>query len=1195
MNFSDSARSGRHTAAVGVTPATCADCGTSNPNAARFCIGCGAARPLTCGACGAVSPPEARFCMTCGAALAGVPADASASTRPGEEERRLVSVLFADLSGYTAVAERMDPEAVREISDRCLRRLTREVTGNGGRVDKYMGDNIMAVFGAPLAHEDDAERAVRAGLAMQAAMSEINDDLHHRYQVRFELRVGVNTGEVLAGGLVETYTVMGDAVNVASRLQEAGKPGTVTVGELTWRATRHCVDYGPLEPLLLKGKADPVAAWQAQDLRRQSAPRITWPNAAPLVGRADELARLEARYRQVVSEGRTHLVTLVGEAGVGKSRLLRELAAGLRAGDPVPTLRQGRCLAYGSGTVYWPLGEVLRAECQIDDDDTAELAWAKLSECVGTLIRQAHPDDEAAALAVTLIGRLLGIEAPHATQDPTAELDAGLLRESFFASVRTVVEGMARERPLLLVFEDIHWADQGMLDLVEHLSQWVRAQVLIVSLARGELLERRPSWGSGRRASTLVLEPLSIAETGELVQALLPGTSGRTAAREVAERSGGNPFFAEEMARRLADERDTSVADLPATVHALLAARLDRLTAVERRLLQRAAVVGRTFWPDTLARLAAAEGADLHAVLDALRDKDMIVPGEGRRLAGEPELAFKHALLRDVAYARLPKAARARAHHEIGAFIQERAGDRAEEVVTLLAEHYARAASLGAEAQLDPDELRPMRAAALTFLEAAGDAAAQFFSNEEALAHFDAARALAQTEPLILARVADKQGHVALRLGRIQEALDLWRSCLTHHLETQDQELIGATLRKIAAALAHSGERRSAIEHLQQGMTLLKSGAPTVELVHLYEDAAWLYVQSGDNMLAVYASEKALRLAEQIGGTTSVSRAHVVFGRVFSRIGDLDSARVSLQGAVEIARCEGALQTVLALIALGNHLEVAEADYPAAREAYGEGLGVAKRIGDVPCQVELHAVLAQLAVYRADWEAVESLSDASRKLAERDGLVLKLCLPYTLRGLLLWRTGEHDAAVERYRRAAELAEEVGWSEVAYGALYGLATVLRDDADHDGAVRALQRAVDIAERAGLVVQAVQGEAARAVVLALANRRDEGRRAAERAAELHHRLRSPVGCLSVLEAQGANSADGTEGATRLRGAAEGWTDLGRPLDAARCRLLAGRALDADDPGAATEEYLIAAAEFDRLGVPHLAERARLSVAR
>jgi len=1116
--------------------------------------------------------------MACGGSLdnsPGPPANGAPVDGTGDERRR-VTVLFADLSGYTAVSERLDPEAVREVADRSLRRLSAEVDCFGGTIDKYIGDNVMAIFGAPVSHEDDPERAVRAGMAMQAAMEEINADLGPRHGVRFDLRVGVNTGEVLAGEVAGTYTVMGDAVNVAARLQSAGSPSSVTVGEHTESATRHAVTYRPLEPLTLKGKAEPVPAWEVVELAERPVGPGEW--RAPFIGRGHELGLLESALRRTARERRPHLATVVGEAGVGKSRLLRELVERLEADEERPLVREGRCVAYGSGTVYWALGEVLREECGIDDDDSADLAWRKLETRVGEL---------AAEASAPLVGRVLGMEPLAGVPDPAEGLNSDRLRETLFASVRSVIEGMARERPLVLALEDVHWADQGMLDLVEHVAQWARGPILILCLARDELLERRSSWGAARRATTLFLDPLSAAETRALVEALMP--DGATSAPAVVERAGGNPLFVEEMVRRLDADDNADVSQLPDTVQALLAARLDSLAPIERRVVQQAAVIGRTFWPEALASLAAAEGDQLRGALDSLAEKDVIVPSDARGPGGESELAFKHVLIRDVAYAMLPRATRARSHFEVGQFIEYRAGTRTDEVTVLLAEHYGRSASLGAEARLDEAELDPIRAAARRFLEAAGDTAARVFSNEEAVGHYTAALETLD-DPADRARVADKQGHAALRLGRTELALEAWRACLEHHEAQAELAPVGDTLRSIASALVQRGERRTAIEHLQRGMNLLKDGPASRELVRLYEDAAWLYVQSGDNMLAIYASEKALRIAQQLGEATAVSRAHGIFGRVFSRIGDAERARENLRKAVDSARgADDPLEEVLALIALGGHLEVAEADYADAGDAYEEALGVAERIGDVASQVELHSALAQLAVLRADWDDVQRLSERSAELAEGAGLVLKLCLPYVLTGLLSWRVGDWNEAETSYRRAVELAEDVGWSEVAFAALYGLSVTQRDRGDLEGASASLDRGLTIAERGGLTVQVILALAGRAVVLTLVGRLDEAATAAGEAADTCRRLRSPVGEVATLEAEGA-TAPPDQVASLLNRARDGWLGLGRPLDAARCELLVAMLSVGSNPREAARASAAAAEAFERLGVAHLATRAR-----
>ena len=1171
----------------------CISCGTENPARARFCMSCGSALERRCGSCGAPCPDEARFCMSCGArtAAAATP-PAGPDTRP-PEERRQVTVLFADLSGYTAVAERMDPEAVKGFVERSLRRLGREVERFGGEVDKYIGDGIMALFGAPVAHEDDEERAVRAGLGMLAAMDEINDRLPA--DTRFSLRVGINSGEVLAGSVGDNYTVTGDTVNVASRLQTGGREGAVTVGRRTMRATRDAVEYEELEPLVLRGRAEPVEAWEAVGLKSEhSVRRAALATTAPLVGRDYELGVLESLYRRVTRERRAHLATLIGEAGVGKSRLLREFAARAESSDPAAVLRTGRCLPYGSGIVYWALGEVLRTEAGIVDSDVSDEAWEKLCGYVeGVLGTVDAEGGDPAERRAALIGRSLGIDVPPALVPPDGG-DPERLRESFFSALRGVIQAAAGRRPLLLAFEDIHWADDGMLDAIEHLAQWVRAPLLVICLARDELLERRSNWGGGRRNVTqLFLEPLAAEHAHELVAALLPPDGAGQAAEmvaAVAERSGGNPLFAEEMVRRLAEEDTPAPDELPDTVQAVLAARLDALDPFERRLVQHAAVVGRTFWEGSLVELAEQEGRNLSQTLATLQEKDLLAAGAEGLLEDERELAFKHVLIRDVAYGMLPKAVRCRRHFEVGRFLEERAGDRSDEVVALLAEHYGRAAALGSEAGLELDELEHITARAVRALEDAGEAAASLYANREALAHFGHALGLlGPGSEATAARIGEKQGDVALRLGRLDTAIQVWEACLDHHRREENLERMADLHRKLGAALAVKGERKPAIENYQRGINLLKEGPPRLELVRLYEDAAWLYLQMGDNMLAIYASEKALRLAERLGEVRAASRAHGIFGRVFGRSGNTEKARTNLERSVELARASDPSETILALLALGRHLELSGADPRSAGEAYEEALRLAEEVGDLPSQVELHSALGQLAAYRADWEQVQRSTDASATLAEREGLESKLSLPYALQGLLRWRIGDLEGAEHQFRRAHELAERVGWSELAFQALYGLSLCLRDQGKHPDALTALRQAIDISERAGLVAQSIQATAGLAVALALAERPERARESAAEAERLAEQLHYPIARAASLEARGATCEDPEEAATVLESAEVVWTGLERPLEAARCRLLAGFRLREHDPERARTQLQSAAVECERLGVPHLADRA------
>jgi class 3 adenylate cyclase/predicted ATPase len=1174
-------------------------------------MSCGAVLATSCGHCGTENPPGAKFCIECGNALgaaSGAPATPGPVPSPAgpfrpdlappgaaaglPEERRTATILFADLSGYTAVAERMDPEQVKAMVDRALQRLGQEVDRYGGRVDKFIGDNVMAVFGAPVSHEDDPERAVRAGLAMQRAMEEVNDDIADIADASFLLRVGINSGEVLAGQVGRDYTVMGDPVNVAARLQAAARPGSVTVGEITQRLTSNAIEYEELEPLELKGKAEPVLAWEAVRVTVATPTRIARAST-PLIGRKDESERLLSLFDRVVKEERPHMVTVIGQAGVGKSRLLRELAGAVADNPAKPLMRLGHCPAYGTGLAYWALGEVIRGQFEIVDTDDSEHAWAKLHSGVEAMVTEDITEEPPERIAA-LLARPLGIEVPDGVaarvgldaEDPQA------MRDRIFSAVRSLVEGACRQKPLVLGIEDIHWADEGMLDLLEYLARWVRGPLLLVVLARDELLDRRPGWGGGRRnATTIALDPLELDRAHELVGALFggddAGESGGELLRQVAERSGGNPLFAEEMVARIIEEGSGDTETLPETVHSVLAARLDSLRPDERAVLQNASVVGHTFWEGSLQR---GGGGELTDTLASLQDKDLIIPTAGSRLAGEHEFAFKHVLIRDVAYSTLPKSVRARRHAEVGGFIEDRAADRSEGVVAMVADHYGRAAELGSDAGLEEPELGRIGAKALAALESAGDGAAGLYSNQEALRHYEKALALGDRPPAARARIAEKLGDVALRLARVDKATQVWEECLEHHRGEEDLQRVGDLHRKIGAALWHKGDREGSIEHYQRGIDLLKDGPPCLELVRLYEEAASLYMHTGDNMLAIYASEKALRLAERLEEAAAASRAHGIFGRVFGRIGDSERARENLERSVELARESDPGEAVRALLTLGYHLEVSEADYAEACAAYGQALELAEETGDLPSQVELHAALAQLAVHRGDWEAVERETDASASLAEREGLTGKLCFPYLMRGTLRWREGDFDTSANLLRRAADLGEQVGRSEVAFQALFWLASSLRQRGDYAEADTELSRALDICERAGLVAQSIEAISARALTLMQAGRGEAAAEAAEEAGRLAERLRYPVGKAASMEAAGAVAADHRDGAASLAEARQAWLELGRPLDAARCEYIRGLVLAKDDAAESAAALERAAEEAERYGVAHLARLAR-----
>ena len=568
---------------------------------------------VDCPRCGTANPEGFRFCGSCGA-------DLLASS--GREIRKTVTVLFADVTGSTAIGERLDPESLRNVMGRYFDEMRAVIERHGGTTEKFIGDAIMAVFGIPVLHEDDARRALHAASDMQERLSALNGDLDRDFGVRVESRIGVNTGEVVTGDeSTGQRLATGDAVNVAARLEQAASPGEILLGEQTLALARDAVVVVRVEPLALKGKTDAVPAYRLVRVI-EGAPAFERRLDVPLVGRREELARVRQAFEQTLSERRCRLVTVLGPPGIGKTRLARAVAADVRDSASVLV---GRCLPYGEGITYWPLREIFAGA---------------------------------------------GAEG-----ELEAALDAGAPEEIFYA-VRKAIEGRARERPLMLVVEDIHWAEPTMLELLEHLADWTRdAQLLLFCLARPELLDSHPGWGARANSENLTLDPLPESETDELIERLLAGEqldeNARARIRQVAE---GNPLFVEQLLAMVAEGGDTERA--PPTIQALLSARLDSLPEDERTLLERAAVVGLEFEWNALTALDPDRRRPAGAALTGLVRKELIRPHEDL----EDTFWFRHILIRDAAYARVPKQLRSEYHERFADWLDGR-GDEFEEIV----------------------------------------------------------------------------------------------------------------------------------------------------------------------------------------------------------------------------------------------------------------------------------------------------------------------------------------------------------------------------------------------------------------------------------------------------------------------------------------------------------------------------------
>jgi class 3 adenylate cyclase/tetratricopeptide (TPR) repeat protein len=733
-----------------------------------------------CPSCGQENPDGFRFCGACGAALVAV--------QPAREVRKTVTVLFCDVAGSTAMGERLDPESTRRVMARYFDAMRAAVERHGGTVEKFIGDAVMAVFGVPVVHEDDALRAVRAAEDMRSALTELNEELDRDWGIRIESRIGINTGEIVTGEGDSLAT--GDAVNIAARLEQLAAPGETLLGEPTHRLVRDAVVAEPVEPVSAKGKSQPLTAFRLTGLV-EGAEFIARRLDSPLVGRENELAQLQRAFDHAVSERVAYQFTLLGSAGIGKSRLVRELHGRVDA-----SLLAGRCLPYGEGITYWPLTEI----------------------------------------------------APLST-----EIDFEANRDEIALETRRVFERLARERPLLVVFDDLQWSEPTFLDLIDHISDLARdAPMLLVCLARPELLDLRPGWGGGKlNATTMQLEALTEVEASELVDNLFASSLEVGTKTRIAAAAEGNPLFVEEMLAMLAENFDGDHLAIPPTIQALLAARLDRLGPDERTVVESAAVEGQEFRLDALVALVPSQ-LPLSDTLHSLVRKDLIRP------AGDDTFRFKHLLLRDAAYEALPKEQRADLHERFAAWLEYANPELGEIIGYHLEQAYRFRAELG------PVDGRTQEVArqAATLLAAAGQ------------------RASARAD-------------ISATINLLERAVRL--------LPDQDTDAV-ALYPDLAAALAEGGdfERAEGLYRTAQEL----GDPPTALLARLR--GVWLDVMLGaPQAVSVASIEATIAEAERLGEQAIVAEALWRLGVVNTWLGNSERGEQLLLSSLEHAESIG--------------------------------------------------------------------------------------------------------------------------------------------------------------------------------------------------------------------------------------------------------------------------------------------------
>ncbi len=718
----------------------CAACGTSNAATRRFCLQCGAALTNTCPGCNAPNESNARFCGSCGTALGGAATSVSATIAPVAAfpspvaERRLVSVLFADLVGFTTLSEGRDAEEVRDLQERYFATVTDSIERYGGRVEKFIGDAVMALWGAPVAREDDAERAVRAALDLVDAVRGLGVDDDPSRPAGLEARAGVLTGEAaITLGATNQGMVSGDLVNTASRLQSVAPAGTVLVGEATQRAAAGAIVFEPAGEQLLKGKVSPVPSWRAlRVVAQRGGVGRSEALEAPFVGRDEELRQLKDHFHATTREGRIRLVSVIGPAGIGKSRLAWEFLKYIDGLVENVWWHDGRSPAYGDGISFWALGEMIRGRARLQEDADEPTTRA----AIAAMLERHVPDAAERTWIEPAMLSLLGIEA-------------GVGSQQLFGAWRTFFERLAGTGPVVMVFEDLHFGDAGLLDFIDQMLEWSRsAPILILTLARPELLERRSDWGAGKRSFTSVyLEPLPVGAMRDLLAGLVPGLppSARDA---IVARADGVPLYAVETVRMLLaqgrlvldGDRYRPVGDLadvavPETLTALISARLDELDAADRGLVADAAVLGQSFSPAALAAVSGVEPTALEPRLRALVRRELLVQEVDPRSPERGQYAFVQALIREVAYNTLAKKDR-KARHLAAARHFESLGT--DELAGALAGHYLAAQGYATEGP----EADALASQARVALRGAADRAAALGSHQQAIAFLERAIAI---------------------------------------------------------------------------------------------------------------------------------------------------------------------------------------------------------------------------------------------------------------------------------------------------------------------------------------------------------------------------------------------------------------------------------------------------------------------
>ena len=1107
---------------------------------------------IVCPGCGVEASDEFTFCPKCATKLAAAP--------PGVEERKTVTTLFCDLVSFTAMSEAADPEDVDALLAEYFARATKVIESHGGTIEKFIGDAVVGVFGVPVVHEDDPERAVRAGLRLIEAL----EGLARPDGSPLQARVGIDTGEALVRLDVDPASgrgfLTGDAVNTAARLQAAAPPDGVVVGAATHDLTIRNIVYEERPPVAAKGKSEPVQVWLARSPISRTGGDPFDRSLTPFVGREVELAFLKALFDKAVSEA-PQFALIVGEPGIGKSRLVRELFAYVDGLPQMTTWRLGRCLPYGERVSFWALSEIVKAQAGILETDDAATVSAKLDAIV--------PDGADQAWMAERLRALLGLEAPPAERE-----------ENFTAWLR-LIEQLALDEPLIMVLEDLHWADDGLLAFIEHLTTHADAvPLLVVGTTRPELFEQHPTFASASAPlNRISLDRLTPQDTTSLVASLL-GDSDALAQKiaDVVERSGGNPFFAEESARLLSDQ--VRGAPVPASVQAVIAARLDGLPAEQKGILGDAAVVGEVFWDGAVAEVGHRERDAVDAMLRELVGKRLVRRARASSMAGESEFAFAHVLARDVAYGQLPRAVKARKHAAAVTWIENTAGARLDDLAEVIAHHCVTALDLarasGQDALVDSLVDPTVR-----YLTLAGDRGLQLDVPSAGRRYAKALELLPpdhRGRPELLVKWAE----ALHRLGEYQRSAEALAEAAVALMKAGDVRAAALAMMKQSFALTLLGNP-TAPNLANDALALLEADGPSAELVFALETMAHHRTISDDSRVGIEFADRALAVAAQLGEPEPIQALHYR-GLARCDLGDAGGLE-DLQRALALATARGSAEMVDLYLNLGTELWLLEGA-AAALDIRRKGLELAEQRGLAGSALWHSAVSAVDLVWAGDWDGALALSLATDPKLESMGAVKTRVWLRCDRALLLALRGEFGKAHELAAWAAgqgRAGEDL--LAMAYAAL-AQAVAADGFADAAGARSALT------EYDRLVARHVEGDFALRLPLAVRTALRMGDITLAERLSAHvtpslplyrHALSSSHALLT--EARG----DTTEAVAGFTGAASAWREFGVPYEEAQALLGQGRCLVSLGRGQRAAAPLGQAREiFGRLGArPALAE--------